>query len=95
MCSAAGIGISKYHNQLEGDVVEARECLKSFMHQDLFFHDDVSAAQEEVTLDLVDQEQADHQANSSDVVHGGEAWSWDELAEGLEDEEEVHTLLTV
>lgn len=93
MCSAAGIVISKYHNQLEGDIVEALECLKSVRHQDLFYHDVVSAAQEEVTLDLVDQDLANYPANSSEFVHGGEGWSWDELAEGPEDEEEVHTLL--
>jgi hypothetical protein len=32
-----------------------------------------------------------HEAKSADVVHDGEGWSWDELVEGFEDEEEAPT----
>jgi hypothetical protein len=93
--SAAGITISKRCNRLNGDIVETLQCLKSFIHQDIFFHNVVSAAQEEVHLDLADQEPANHEANSSDVVRDGEGWSWDELVEGLEDSEDsdVHALV--
>lgn len=91
--SAAGITISKRRNRLEGDIVEALQCLKSFIHQDLIFRDIVSTTQEEEYLDLADQDPANHEANSSDVVHNGEEWSWDELVEGLEDEEEARGLV--
>jgi hypothetical protein len=43
--SAAGITISKRRNRLGGDIVEALQCLKSFIHQDLLFREVVSAAQ--------------------------------------------------
>ena len=69
-------------------IVEALQCLKSFIHQDLLFREVVSAAQEEEDLDLVDQDPANHEANASEVVRDGEDWSWDKLVEGLEDEEQ-------
>ena len=88
--SAAGITISKRQNRLEGDIVEALQCLKSFIHQDLIFREVVSAAQEEQDLDVVDEDPANHEASASDVVRGGKDWSWDSLLEGLEDEEVPH-----
>ncbi len=66
-------------------MVEALQCLKS---QDILFHDVISAAQEEEHLDLADQEPANQEANSGEVVRDGEGWCWDELVEGPEDEEE-------
>jgi hypothetical protein len=86
--SAAGITISKRQNRLGGDIVEALQCLKSFIHQDLIFREVVNAAQEEEDLNLADQDPANHEANASEVVHDGEDWSWDKLVEGLEDEEQ-------
>ena len=88
--SAAGITISKHRNRLKGDIVEALQCLKSIIHQDLIFWEVVSAAQEEQDLDVVDEDLANHKASASDVVRGGEDWSWDSLVEGLEDEEVPH-----
>ena len=88
--SAAGITITKRRNRLEGNIVEALQCLKSFIHQDLIFREVVSAAQEEQDLDLVDEDPANHEAHASDVVRGGEDWSWDKLVEGLEDDEVPH-----
>ena len=94
--SAAGITISKCRNRLEGDIVEALQCLKSFIHQDLIFREVVIAStQEEEDLDAADQDPANHEANTSKVVCNGEEWSWDKLVEGLEDEEEAHVVLTV
>ena len=93
--SAAGITISKRRNRLEGDIVEALQCLKSFIHQDLIFREVVIATQEEEDLDAADQDPANHEANTSEVVHDGEEWSWDKLVEGLEDEEEARVVLTV
>ncbi|KAI9437033.1 hypothetical protein H4582DRAFT_2078100 [Lactarius indigo] len=75
------------------DIVEALQCLKSFIHQDLFFCYIISAAQEEAQLDLADKEPANHEAESNVVVQDGEGWSWDKLVEGLEEEEEVHAIV--
>jgi hypothetical protein len=88
-CSVAGIA-SKRCNRAEEDIFEAIQCLRSFSQEDLFFHDVVNATQEEETLDLADQEPANHEASSSDVVCDGEGRSWDELLESLEDEEYAH-----
>lgn len=92
--SAAGITISKHRNQLEGDIIEALQCLKSFIHQDLIFRDVISATQEEEDLNLADRDPANHEANASEVVCDGDDWSWDNLVEGFEDEEEL-VVLTV
>lgn len=85
--SAAGITISKRRNRLEGDIVEALQCLKSFIHQDIIFREVVSATQEEKDFDLADEDPANHEADASEVVRDGEDWTWDRLVEGLEDEE--------
>jgi hypothetical protein len=92
---AAGITISKCCNRLKGDIVEALQCLKSFIHQDLIFCDTVSAAQEEEDLDLQDQDPANHEANTDEVVHNGEDWSWDKLVEGEDEEELLHAVPTI
>ena len=86
--SAAGITISKRRNRLEGDIVEALQCLKSLIHQDLLFRDVVTATQDEEDLDLADQDPANYEVDASEVVRDGEDWSWDRLVEGLDDEEE-------
>lgn len=93
-CSVAGV-TSKRRNQAVGDIVEALQCLRNFIHEDLFFHDVVNSTQEEVTLDLADQEPANDEASSSDVVREGEGRSWDELLESLDDEEVRALVFTV
>ena len=90
--SAAGITISKRRNRLAGDIVEALQCLKSLIHQDLLFRDVVSASEDEKDQDLADQDPANDEADASEVVRDGEDWSWDNLVEGLEDEEGVEGL---
>jgi hypothetical protein len=87
--AASGIRIRKHCNQLEGDIVEALECLRSLIHQDLLFCEVVSATQDEEDLDLADQDPINHKANTSKVVHNGGDWSWDKLVECIEDEEEA------
>ena len=86
---------SKHCNQLEWDTVEALRCIRSFTRQDLCFRHVVSAAQEEEYLDLADREPANHEASSSDIVSDGERWSWDELDEGLETDEDEEVLALV
>jgi len=48
--SAAGITITKRRNRLQGDIVEALECIKCLLHQDLLFRDVLSLAQVETEL---------------------------------------------
>ena len=85
--SAAGITISKRWNRLTGDIVEAFQCLKTLIHQDLLFRDVASTSQDEKDLDLTDQDPTNDEANVSEVIRDGEDWSWDNLVEGLEDDE--------
>ena len=85
--SAAGITISKCQNRLTGNIVEALECLKTLIHQDLLLCDVASTSQDEKDLDLTDQDPANNEADVSEVVRDGEDWSWDNLVEGLEDDE--------
>jgi hypothetical protein len=75
--SATGITTSKRRDRVKGDIVEALQCLRSSVHQDLSFHDVINAAQEEEQLDMADQEPANREASSSDVVRDGEGWSLD------------------
>ena len=70
-------------------VVEALQCLKSFIHQDLIFQEVVSTMQEEHDFDLADEDPANHEANASDIVCNEEDWSWESLVDGLEDGEEL------
>jgi hypothetical protein len=92
MGSASGVA-NKRRERAEEGIVEALQCLRSFINEDLFFHDVVDAAQEEVTLDLADQNVAKKEADSRDVVRDGEGWCWDELVESLDDDEEVCELI--
>ena len=54
--SSAGIMICKQCNRLDGDIVEALQCLKVLICQDLMSRDIMSIAKEEACLDLVDKE---------------------------------------
>ena len=49
--SFAGITISKWHNRLKGDIVEALQCLKLLYWNDLMFCEVVTAVEEEVNLE--------------------------------------------
>ena len=70
--SSAGITISKCHNHLKPDVVEALQCLKFMIKQDLFFQFNPSIAadkmqQEDATLEL-DLEAGDSKGQSWDEM---------------------------
>jgi hypothetical protein len=49
--SAAGITISKRHNHLDADIIEALQCLKSLNNQDLMLRVSPNVADEEKLLD--------------------------------------------
>jgi hypothetical protein len=52
--SVAGITIGKRRNRLKGDIVEALQCLKCFLHRDLLFRDVATTHELERDLDSED-----------------------------------------
>lgn len=73
--SAAGITISKRRNRLQGDIVEALECIKCLIHRDLLFREVLNVEQVEKDLeDLVIDEEV---GQSTDAVSQGDNFSWD------------------
>ena len=74
--SAAGITISKRRNRLDGDIVEALQCLKSLNSQDLMSRALPNIAEEEKFLDDVDQQPANQQGTTIEVVND-EDWTLD------------------
>ncbi len=82
--SGAGITITKRRNRLQGDIIEALQCLKSLIHQDLIFREVPTVMEEEARLDLEDEDPANQEAHTSDVVQGGFNWFWERLEEDLE-----------
>jgi len=75
--SAAEITISKHQNRLQGDIVEALECIKCLLHQDLLFRDVLSLAQVEIELEgvVIDEELP----RVTEAVSKGDEFSWDSL----------------
>ncbi len=73
--SGAGITITKCRNRLEGDIVEALQCLKALIHQDNLFREYTTAGEEEARLDLEDEEPANQEAHTYDVVQEQYNWS--------------------
>jgi hypothetical protein len=75
--SAAGITISKRRNRLQGDIVEAIECIKCLLHHDLLFREVLNIAQMEKELEglVIDEEIG----VAADAVSKGEEFSWDSL----------------
>jgi hAT family C-terminal dimerisation region len=71
--SSAGLTISKRRNRLQGDIVEALQCLKCMYHNDLIFREVVVATEEEVDLEEMDLELV---ADASVVEEG---FTWDQL----------------
>jgi hypothetical protein len=80
--SSAGITICKRRNHLDGDIVEALQCLKSFIHQDLMVRDYATVAEEEAELDDMDEQPANQDKTTSEAI----VWEDDLLAERLSDD---------
>ena len=77
--SSAGITISKQHSCLKADVVEALQCMKSLIRQDIMFREDPSVILE------VGMSEVSHDANGTQ-----EEDRWDAVVEGLDDKEDLH-----
>ena len=66
--SSAGITICKRRNRLDADIVEALQCLKSLIHQDLMARDVITIANEEQELDSADLQPANQDNTTNEVV---------------------------
>jgi hypothetical protein len=82
--SSAGITISKRRNQLDGDIVEALQCLKA-LPQNFSSQVVPNVLEEETLMDSTDLQPANQEGSASEIVEGAEEWTWEEVIaeEGL------------
>ena len=79
--SSAGITISKCRNRLDGDIVEAIQCLKSLNNPDLILRALPNVTDEEALLDEADLQLANQDGSAVDIVNDAEDWTWETLVE--------------
>lgn len=79
--SAAGITISKRHNRLKPDVVEALQFLKCIYRRDLLFREDLCAEIRMEKLEIGSPSEVS--AHNRDINEEG----WDNVVENLQDDE--------
>ena len=84
--SSAGITISKRCNHLDGDIVEAVQCLKSLNTQDLVLRVFPNVSDEEMLLDDADQQLANQEGSAADVVNDADDWTWEAVVEDAGDD---------
>ena len=70
--SSAGITICKRCNQLNSDIIEALQCLKAFIHEDIMVRDFATVAEEEEDMDQLDEQLANQDQTTSEAVGWGE-----------------------
>jgi len=80
--SSAGITICKWRNRLNADIVEALQCLKSIIHQDLMVRDFLSIAEEEAELDYVDEQPSNQDSTPIEVVDADDDVAWEVTDDG-------------
>ena len=92
--SSAGITICKWHNCLDSDIVEALQCLKSFIQQDLMVREFVSVADEEAKLDNLDAQPTNQDQTTSEAVEWEDELMAGRLSDGgdIGDDDEMETL---
>ena len=81
--SSAGITICKRCNRLDADIVEALQCLKSLLHQDLMVWDVITIADEELELDSANLQPVNQDNTTIKVV--GASDKTDDLGWGAGD----------
>ena len=75
--SQGGITISKHHNHLKGDIVEALQCIKCAIRHDLLF---CEAAPSSVVEAQLEEDCEDQDGDEDDAgVSGDNGEGWDEL----------------
>jgi hypothetical protein len=72
----ASITISKWCNQLDANIVEALQCLKELIEQDLILRDIASLGNDEQDLDFEDEQLAYQDSTAVKVVGGTNDMSW-------------------
>ena len=82
--SSAGITISKRHNRLKPDIVEALQCLKCLYKNDLIFRDVLLSSP--VEKDLDGEEILDLDVHADEIVAQGDDFLWDELLDSNVDD---------
>jgi hypothetical protein len=82
--SAAGITISKRRSRLKANIVEALQCMKSLIRQDIIFQENPSVASE-----VGMSEVSDSHSTSSSRTQEGTSDGWDAMVEGLDDKEHL------
>ena len=83
--SAAGITISKQHNCLKEDIVEALECLKALIHREIIFRYVSTPSELEMEM-AIDVEEA--QDATAEAVSQADHFSWDQLLDS-DDESDI------
>ena len=91
---SAGITICKRHNRLDRDIVEALQCLKMLIHQDLMSRGMTTVAEEEAHLDQEDEERGNADFTMAEVVNGNNVWLSDGEEEVTMDGNETEIDLT-
>ena len=86
--SSAGITISKRRNRLDGDIVEALQCLKSLNNNNLTPTVCTNVADEERFLDDADQQPANREGTVHEVVDNDEDWTLEGVAEDAGDDDD-------
>jgi hypothetical protein len=82
--SSAGITISKHCSRLDADIVKALQCLKSLIScEDLVLRSYPSLADEEITMDNADQQRANQDGTSHDVVDEEAVWDFEAITEDV------------
>ena len=79
--SSAGITISKCRNCLDGDIVEAIQCLKSLNNPNLMLRALPNVTDEEALLDNADLQLANQDGSAVDIVNDAEGWTWEAVVE--------------
>ena len=75
---STGITISKQCNCLDADIVEALQCLKSFIYEDIMVREFATVAEEEEDMDYLDEQLANQDLTTSNAVR----WDDDDLSIG-------------
>ena len=75
---SAGITISKQCNCPDADIVEALQCLKSFIHEDIMVREFATVAEEEKDMNYLDEQLANQDLSTSNAVR----WDDDDLSIG-------------
>ena len=93
--SLAGITICKHHNHLEGDIIEALQCLKSLIQQDLMMSAFPSVADEEALLDEADNKPTNQEGSASNAVKEVDDWTWDVIIEEVDGNSDADRVVVV